>query len=204
MKKNCKEIEILEVKNEIIDGNMYSFMKVKMNKPIKRIFIKGIVLSVLLFVINCTPYRYLEKHENEICNKCIDKYSTQSVKDSVIIKRDTLWIDVSENIIDDTYTELYFECDSDNQVLMTKVQKIKDSDKIISKYTFQNNVLTVQNKAYQDSILELRTTIESLKNNVKIIEKPIIKKVTPKWIYPVGAIILLFLVILLVILIKKK
>lgn len=203
MKKNCKEIEILETKNEIIGDTMYSFMKVKINQPIKRIFVKGIVFSVLLFVTSCVPHRYLEKHETEICNECIDKYTVQSVKDSVIIKTDTLWIDVSENIIDSTYTELYFECDSDNQVLMTKVEKIKESGQILSEYKFKNNVLTVQNKAYRDSIQQLRTIIEKNKNNVQVVTKTVKEQVIPKWIYLIGIIIFLFLVILLIIILKK-
>jgi hypothetical protein len=203
MKKNCKDkIEILEVKNEVIDDTLYSFMKVRHNKPIKRIFIKGIILT-LLFIVSCTPHRYLAKHETEICNKCIDKYTVQTIKDSIITKIDTLWIDVSENIIDSTYTELYFECDSDNQVLMTKIEKIKESGQILSQYKFKNNILTVQNKSYQDSIQELRTIIEHNKNNVQIVEKIIKEKIVSKWIYFVGIIVFLFLLILLIIILKK-
>lgn len=161
-----------------------------------------LVLSIVLF--SCKPTRYLEKHHVEICLDCIDEYIRDSIADvETVYTTDTVWVDVSENLIDSTYTELYFECDSNNQVLLTKIVKLKDSDKILSQYTFQNNVLRVLNKSYLDSIAELHITIDRLKNNVKIIEKPVIKEILPKWIYVTGGLFLLCLIILLILAIKK-
>jgi hypothetical protein len=172
-------------------------------KIVDYILIISIAILIGTLLAGCTPYRYLERHKDEICAKCIEENTVQITKDSIITTTDTLWIDASENIIDSTYTELYFECDSNNQVLMTKVEKVKESGRILSEYKFKNNVLTVQNKSYQDSIQELRTTIKHLQNNVKIVEKTINKEVVPKWVYITGIIVFLFLITLLIIILKK-
>lgn len=162
------------------------------------------ILVLLTVLVSCKPTRYLEKHHVEICLDCIDEYIRDSITGvETVYQIDTMWIDMSNTLIDSTYTELYFECDSNNQVLMTKIVKIKDSDKIVSRYSFQNNVLKVLNKSYLDSIAELHITIEKLKNSVKIVEKPIVEKVVPTWIYIVGGFFFLFLVILLILVIKK-
>lgn len=168
-------------------------------------YITGAILIYLIIALltSCVPHRYLAKHKDEICAKCIEENIIQFSKDSIITKIDTLWIDVSENIIDSTYIELYFECDSDNQVLITKVEKIKESGQIISQYQFKNNILTVKNKVYQDSIMQLNSTIERIKSDVKIVEKIVNKEVVPKWVYLVGIIVFLFLITLLIIILKK-
>lgn len=168
-------------------------------------YITAIILIYLIIALltSCVPNCYLVKHKAEICAKCIEENIIQFSKDSIITKIDTLWIDVSENLIDSTYTELYFECDSDNQVLMTKIEKVKESGQIISQYQFKNNILTVKNKVYQDSIMQLNSTIERIKSDVKIVDKIVNKEVIPKWVYLVGIIVFLFLIILLIIILKK-
>jgi hypothetical protein len=60
-----------------------------------------ITLLLILIVTSCTPYRYLSKHHNEICSKCIDEYTSSiDTTKKIIIKHDTIWQDVSQNLHD--------------------------------------------------------------------------------------------------------
>jgi hypothetical protein len=75
---------------------------------------------------------------------------------------------------------------------------------ILSTYSLKNNILQISNDKFRDTIRTLRTTIQLLRNNVKVIEKPaeIIYK-TPVWVWFIGGFIVLFMIILLIIVIKK-
>lgn len=162
-----------------------------------------ITLLSILIVISCTPYRYLSKHHNEICSKCIDEYTSSiDTTGKTLIKIDTVYVDVSENLYDTV--KIYLRCDSLGNVILVTTKKLTESQKIISKYLLNNNVLTVVNERLNDSIMVLNKTIISLKNSVQTIEKPaeIIYKV-PVWVYICSGFLLLFLIILLVLVFKK-
>lgn len=161
------------------------------------------IILLLVLAFSCKPYRYLEKYHNEICAECIEEYVRDSIT-SIDIKIDTIWVDVSENLIDSTYTELYLQCDSNNQVLLIGIDRLRQSNNLVSHYQLQNGVLKVSNKVLIDSIAELHILVERYKKDVKIVESPpIIKKIVPVWVYICGGFLLLLLIILLILIIKK-
>lgn len=162
-----------------------------------------IVFLLAITAISCAPNRYLNKHHDEICLKCINEF-TANFQDSTIViaYHDTIWRDVSENLHDTTYIQL--KCDSLGNVLIVNIKRLKDSQKIISSYIMKNNVLNVVNERLNDSIMILSDSIIILNNKLQIIEKPAVTiyKV-PLWVYWVGGIISLFLIILLILVFKK-
>jgi regulator of replication initiation timing len=160
------------------------------------------VLFISIVTFACTPYRYLDKHHAEICGKCIDEYAKDHKDSTMTIKHDTVFVDVSENLHDTTL--VYLKCDSLGNVLLVTVKKLNNVQKVISSYVLKNNTLQVINEQYKDSIRILRNTIILMKNDVKTIEKPAITiEKVPVWIYFVGGFIVLFMIILLIIVIKK-
>lgn len=162
-----------------------------------------IALLTIVLSISCVPHRYLNKHHDEICLKCIDEFTADFQNTTTVITHhDTTYIDVSENLHDTTYIQL--KCDSLGNVLIVTVKKLKDSQKIISSYIMKNNVLNVVNERLNDSIMILSDSIVILNNKLQIIEKPVVTiyKV-PLWVYWVGGIISLFLIILLISVFKK-
>lgn len=163
---------------------------------------KYLLITLLFIVSSCTPYKYLAQHHDEICSKCIDEYIKKlPSKDSTKTTRDTMYIDVSENLHDTTY--IYLKCDSLGNVLMLTVKKLGDAKNIISSYTLKNNKLTVVNSKLNDSIMVLNTIIEKFKNTPQVIEKPIVKKEIPVIVWICAGFIGLLLVIFLILLIKK-
>lgn len=176
-------------------------------------FIIMFIICLLIVFASCKPVRYLDKHHDEICIKCIDEYAKKPFKDTVIVRFDTVRIQ-GDGETNDVYQMLLLECDSVGQVSIKTLYKAQDSlkrsmsdvqvlNRIISSYYIKNNMLFINNKVLNDSITKLLKIIEINKAPI-IIEKP--AKVIEKT--PLEAKIaiwsLLFIVIILSILYLKK
>lgn len=161
-----------------------------------------LILSISILIgalFSCTPYRYLNNHKDEICATCI----TENTIDTLIVETthtDTLW--TIDSLIDSSYTELFLECDSNNNVLLTKINKVSGTNKTVSKYVLQNNVLSVLNRTYIDSIQVLNLKVNKLKNSVQIIEKPVVQEKKPLILKIIYSIIVILGVVALIIFLK--
>ena len=157
-------------------------------------------LIILLIAFSCTPYRYLDKHHKEICDKCISELIRHdSISIDTLIQYRDVYIPLANDSI---WQDVYFKCDSNNQVLMLKVIDGKKSEKLINDFTFNNNVLRVKSKLLQDSILVLNKIIKERKTEyiqIPPVEIPVDKN---KWIYLI--VIFGLLISLILALILKK
>lgn len=169
---------------------------------------KKIVYLILciLFISACVPYRWMHKHESELCGYAAKICPPN--KDTIIEHTvyDTIWKDSVEYEFDLAQYELFLECDSNNNVLISKVDSVT-KNKILIDYLLKNNKLSL--RAYSDSIKHLYTIIKELQTNqqVKIVTKIVpgpTVKVTPVWIWIVLGLMILSWVVVLVILFKLK
>jgi hypothetical protein len=190
-----------------------------MKRALKFLFWYCIYVIAGIFMIwlisGCVPYRYLDKHHSEICNKCIDEYAKDyPKKDSISIIVDTIKVE-SHNQTNNMYQQLYFECDSLGEVRLISISEAIDSlsnakgrlaaiNRIVSNYAFLNGVLTVSDKVYQDSITLLNKQITILESNVKVITSPPITVYkTPFWVWFVLVLCILCISGMIFVILKK-
>lgn len=97
-----------------------------------------ILLLTTLLLSSCSHYRWLEKNKDKICaTYCV--YPTDTLR---ITEKDTIVTFVAEYGVnaDSALMSIIFECDSNNQVLITKVDSLTGIRTTI-KYVFLNNTL---------------------------------------------------------------
>lgn len=174
------------------------------------ILVVGALLTMVFFY-GCKPVRYLDKHHAEICQGCIEEFSRDFPrKDTVRIVFDTITIPGAQT--NDIWQQLYFDCDSNGNVIYKYANAAYDSikktwkynNRIFLNYAFQNGILTINNKVFQDSIITLRKQITILQSNVKVIEKPPVTVYkAPVWIWFALGLSILAIVAILAITIKK-
>jgi hypothetical protein len=149
------------------------------------------ILFVLLVVAgSCTPYRYLERHKGEICTECLEKYAKDSSSSTI----DTVYID-SPVEVSDFWQELFLNCDSTGTVQLLNYSNYIDSIakvRVKPTYIVKNNVLTINYKVWQDSIIMLKKTIK----DIKIATPPPIKvDVVPLWVWIIFALLFIIIII---------
>lgn len=125
-------------------------------------FIKMRFLIFILFALilsSCSHYRWIHKNRDEVC-EILDCGEIDSTRTQIKFKTDT--IREHEFIIeqqDSGLFDLYLDCDSNNQVILNKVDKLRSREDSI-RYELKDEKLSV--------ISYYTDTIESLKERIKI------------------------------------
>jgi hypothetical protein len=122
------------------------------------------LISIVLIITiqSCNTCKYVAKHPECFPADTIIEKDSMIVKDSIYIIQQ-----------DSSVLEMYFKCDSNNQVLIQKVNSTQGV-KTKTKYIFKDNFLKVN--AYNDSIVVLNRIIERYKNNKTVTRNPINEK----------------------------
>lgn len=163
------------------------------------------ILAALLLIVSCTPYRYLDKHHNEICMNCVKEFISNldtSKQVQTITHVDSIPV---INPLDPMVLNMYFKCDSTNKVVLDSIDELNAGIKKWM-YLFKNGKLTLS--MLQDSILywKKQYIIEKTINQKEpiIIKEPAeIKYKIPTSMWFLTGGLLLSLIIILVIVFKK-
>jgi hypothetical protein len=97
----------------------------------------------------CSPCNYVAKHSECFPADTVKITDVQTIYDSIVY-----------TVPDSINLELMFECDSNNQVLLKRLNETK-SKGVETKVVFKDNVLKLS--AFVDSIAILNRTIQTLK-----------------------------------------
>lgn len=161
-------------------------MKKKHNK--KQITMKKLTFLLLLTALltSCAHWNWVMKNEAEVCKYCNDKYissadTTPHVQIDTIHHRDTI-----VNPADSLIRELYFECDSNNQVILKQSDQLNNSS-LHYQELFKNGILLT--KTWKDSTAYYRDMYEieksTSKTKVVTVKEPyeVVKNKVPWWMW---------------------
>jgi len=126
-----------------------------------------IKLSVFLILLSgCSHSKYILKHQDEIRSYLCVNDTVRSIEKDTIIKT------ISEYYIEPDFAtmDMFFECDSLNNVLLTKVDSLSGKRTVI-RYVLVENKLTI--KALTDSISGIIANYDTLKTKTIYLDRPI-------------------------------
>lgn len=142
-----------------------------------------IILLVLITFTGCKSYKeWMYDNEGYVCKEleCCE-YNTLPGKDS-LMESDTSYVPMFIKYTDSSGYDMYFRCDSNNRVLLTRVDRLKDDKDSIS-YVMKKQRLRVKH-FYQDSIKYYRRQIKELETRVDtvVVNKKVPVEVKEKYI----------------------
>lgn len=121
-----------------------------------------VALSILLALValSCNPCRYASKHPECFKPDTVVMSHTTTVHDTII------YLEESESTL-----EAYFECDSTNRVLMSRLVQTEAGRPVKPTVIFRENTLRV--RYYQDSIATLNRLVKETQARIEYRENPI-------------------------------
>ncbi|MBN1186551.1 MAG: hypothetical protein JXB49_30020 [Bacteroidales bacterium] len=151
----------------------------------------GILIYMMVICSSCSHWNWVMKNESEVCKHCFDKYID---RDSVVLyKVDTIEKVKESFIYDSSGFNMYLECDSLNNVLISGVSDFNSEYQKLS-YKYSNGVLKIVSLIDSVKLLNHELIIE--KSKVKEVIKEVkITEVVNK--VPIGFKFLLCFIILL-------
>lgn len=119
-----------------------------------------LISILIIFLSSCGHYRWIHKHEDEVC-AILDCCPQDTSFSSVTLENDTAIKPIYSQVEDSSFFNYYLRCDSNNQVLLQKVENLsQDKDSI--RYELRNNILRTRSY-WRDSIETLHRIIQTTK-----------------------------------------
>ena len=182
-------LDCLQMACLILESSKQSYLlyrkKSKVHQQKQSKMIRSIVcILISLFAFGCNPIRYVN-------NRVIQNDTTIIIKDSIVVIP-----------ADSSLVNAYFECDSNNKVIMKELATYRGR-KVNPIVIWKNNWLTVASKVDSESVYltwkELH--ISNKDTSVQIIEK--IERVYPKWLVTLSVVGVLAILVIVLMLISK-
>ena len=133
------------------------------------------VLLAVTLLYGCSHEKWVAKNQERICNSyCKESVESVNIRDTVVKFQHEFFME-----LDTSTMQMYFECDSMNQVLINKVEYLNGKRTTI-KYILNDNTLLI--KAQSDSIhqlIEINKVLSGI-DSTKVIERRVPYEVTKR------------------------
>jgi hypothetical protein len=161
------------------------------------------IIAVLILCISCSPWKWVERNEETVCNYCTAKYVRDSIKNTVQV--DTFKSVIRYPVKDSASLELYLKCDSMNNVFIVNALNYKGKF-VISEYLLKNNVLILRSKIDSLNVVKEQLRIEKLKTHevIKVIKEPQNKRLINLNYFNMGVIALLGMLSCIILIVLHK
>lgn len=123
-------------------------------------------IVLLIFIGSCSPTKWAIEHRDKVCDM-LNCCPVSGVKTNISITTDTTLKETYDYKTDSTGFYMYLRCDSNNKVLLDRVDQLhQQKDSIRTK--LEANKLTVTGY-YRDSLKTEKETIKEVKTRVDTI-----------------------------------